>query len=87
MLGLWLAENGGTTLSGIVEKLDEIRERVAAQSSRFPIVAKGAVISRDTDRRILASKTLEGSSWRHVARAPHGAVLRSTGHDRHPRPR
>ena len=40
MLRLWLAENGGTTLTGIVEKLDEIRERVAAQSARFPIVAK-----------------------------------------------
>ena len=47
-------DNGGTTLTGIVEKLDEIREKVAAQSTRFPIVAKGAVISRDVDRgRIL----------------------------------
>ena len=51
MLGLWLAENGGTTLTGIDEKLDEIRERVAAQSTRFPIVAKGAIVSQDTDRR------------------------------------
>ena len=51
MLGLWLAENGGTTLTGIDEKLDEMRERVAAQSARFPIVANGAIVSRDTDRR------------------------------------
>ena len=41
MLGLWLAENGGTTLTGIVEKLDEIRERVAAQSTRFPNCREG----------------------------------------------
>ena len=51
MLGLWLAENGGTTLTGIDEKLDEIRERVAAQSARFPIVANGAIVLQDTDRR------------------------------------
>jgi putative DNA primase/helicase len=51
MLGLWLAENGGATLTGIDEKLDELQEKVAAQSARFPIVAKGATVFQDTDRR------------------------------------
>ena len=51
MLELWLIENEGTALTGIGERLDEIQERVAAQSARFPIVAKGELILHDVDRR------------------------------------